>query len=273
MKTATDYNRLAIGVFDSGLGGLSVVKELRKVLPHEDIIYFGDTARLPYGSKSPETIRKFSKENTKFLLDRGVKAIIVACHSASSVALPELEREFSLPIIGVLYPAASAAVKKTRNRKIGVIGTTLTIEAGTYEKIIKSLDPKIEIIAKPAPLLVPLVEEGWVKSPITLQVLKIYLEPLLKEKIDTLLLGCTHYPLLKPAIRKIIKEQVNLVDASLETAVSTQKLLSEQNLLNPQKSQGKLKFYFSDLSPQLYLVAQRFLGFELKEVNRASLSE
>ncbi|MCS7257895.1 MAG: glutamate racemase, partial [candidate division WOR-3 bacterium] len=156
MNPVTDFRQLAIGVFDSGLGGLSVVKELRKVLPHEDIIYFGDTARLPYGSKSPDTIRKFSKENTRFLLDRGVKIVVVACHSASSVALSDLEREFSLPIIGVLYPAASSAVKKTRNKKIGVIGTHLTIETGTYEKIIKSLDAQVEIIAKPAPLLVPL---------------------------------------------------------------------------------------------------------------------
>jgi glutamate racemase len=264
---------LAIGVFDSGLGGLTVVRELKKILPYEDIIYLGDTARLPYGSKSPETIRRFSKENALFLARRGVKIIVVACHSASSVALGELEASFSLPIVGVLKPACLAAINLTKNGRIGIIGTYATIEAGTYERILKALNPNIEIIARPTPLLVPLVEEGIFSGPVTLMILKDYLQPLLREKIDTLLLGCTHYPLLIPAIRRVLKNKITLVDASQKTSIAIKEILKEKNLLNPQKNNGKITFYFTDLSPNLYLIARRFLNFEPKEVFRASLRE
>lgn len=264
---------MPLGVFDSGIGGLTVVKSLRKMLPNEYIIYFGDTARVPYGSKSSETIRQFAFQDARFLIARNVKMIIVACHSVSSVCLDDLKKEFDLPIIGVLEPGAKAAVQATRNGRIGVIGTQATIFSGAYEKTIKKLSKEIEIIAKPTPLFVPLVEEGFITSPITYQVAKFYLTPLLNERIDTLLLGCTHYPLLKNMISRLFKNKIKIVDASLETAKETKQVLSTMNLLNNRKNKASSRFYFSDLTPNFTDIGRRFLGFNLSEVFRASLSE
>src|SRR5437773_8856019 len=188
-----------IGVFDSGIGGLTVVKALRDLLPNEKSFYLGDTARVPYGGKSANTVERYSLEMTNVLVDEDVKAIVIACNSASAVALPKLEKALSVPVVGVIKPGAQAAVAATRNRHIGVIGTRATIKSGAYERAIHALDPKIDIAARPCPLLVPLIEEGWLKDEVTDRVIARYLEPLVRQGIDTLVLGCTHYPLLADA--------------------------------------------------------------------------
>lgn len=266
-------NSKPIGVFDSGIGGLTVVKALRKIMPLEDIIYFGDTARVPYGSKSPQTITQFAFQDAHFLITRQVKLIIVACHSVSSVCLEDLRKKFNLPIIGVIEPGVKAAVRTTKNNRVGVIGTHATILSGAYERIIKKLNSRIEIVAKPTPLFVPLVEEGWISHPITYQIAKIYLAPMMTEDIDTLLLGCTHYPLLKNTIKKASGNKIKIVDASLETALETRRVLENYNLTNQKKKPALLRFYLSDLTPHFPEIGQRFLGTELGEVFRASLSE
>lgn len=262
-----------IGVFDSGIGGLTVVKALRKILPYEEIVYFGDTARVPYGSKSPETITKFALQDAKFLLNRGVKMIIVACHSASSVSLDELKRHFTLPIIGVIEPGAKAAVKTTRNKRIGVIGTQATILSGAYERAIRKLCQEVEVVAKPTPLFVALAEEGWCANKIAFEIAKLYLTPLAQEQIDTLLLGCTHYPLLKKAIRKAFLHKIRIVDAGLETAIEAKKLLENLGLKNRGRKKCQVRFYLSDLTPNFSEIGRRFLGSNLGEVIRTSLPE
>ncbi|MBS4015022.1 MAG: glutamate racemase [Candidatus Latescibacteria bacterium] len=266
-------NKQPIGVFDSGIGGLTVVKALKKVLPYEDIVYFGDTARLPYGSKSSPTIIRFALQDAKFLVNRQVKMIIVACHSVSSVALPDLKKHFRLPIIGVIEPGAKAAVQASKNNCIGIIGTQATILAGAYERAIKNLNRQVEIVARSTPLFVPLAEQGWTTGPIALQIAKTYLTPMIGEKIDTLLLGCTHYPLLKNTIAKVFKQKVRIVDAALETALETKIILQAKKLLNPQKLAGTMKFYLSDLTPNFSSIGRQFLGADLTEVFRASISE
>ncbi|MCX8014501.1 MAG: glutamate racemase [candidate division WOR-3 bacterium] len=272
-KSRLKINARPIGVFDSGVGGLTVVKALRKILPNEDIIYFGDTARVPYGTKSTPVITQFAFQDTKFLINRKVKLIVVACHTVSSVCLPELKKSFKIPIIGVIEPGAKAVVKATRNKRVGIIGTQATILAGAYERAIKALDPQIEIIAKPTPLFVPLVEEGWLSSPITLQVAKTYLSVMIDEDIDTILLGCTHYPLLKNVLRKLFAKKIKIIDASLETAIETKNTLAHLGLLTDNKNKGILKVYLSDLSSNFLEIGERFLNINLGNVFRASLSE
>jgi glutamate racemase len=272
MKNATNSKK-PIGVFDSGIGGLTVVKALRKILPNEDIVYFGDTARVPYGSKSSETIIRFAIQDADFLAARHVKMIIVACHSASSVGLDDLKKRYDLPIIGVIEPGAKAAVRTTKNHRIGVIGTQATILSGAYERAIKKLSREIEIVAKATPLFVPLAEEGWISSPITYEIARTYLAPMVAENIDTLLLGCTHYPLLKNTISKVFRNKVKIVDASLETALETKIVLEKNNLINRKKKPHALRFYLSDLTPNFSDIGRRFLGSNLTEVYRASLSE
>lgn len=272
MKSATNSKK-PIGVFDSGIGGLTVVKALRKILPNEDIIYFGDTARVPYGSKSSETITRFAFQDARFLVARQVKMIIVACHSVSSVSLEDLRKKFDLPIIGVIEPGAKACVRATKNNRVGVIGTQATILSGTYERILKKLNSKLEIVAKPTPLFVPLAEEGWTNNPITYLIAKTYLAPMITEKIDTLLLGCTHYPLLRRTISKVFSNKVKIVDASLETALEAKQVLEKYDLVNQNKKSALLRFYFSDLTPNFSEIGRRFLGTNLGEVFRASLSE
>ncbi len=274
MTNAQIRNRNApLGVFDSGIGGLTVVKALKKILPHEDIIYFGDTARVPYGNKSAATITQFAMQNTKFLIDRNVKMIIVACNSVSSVCLNDLMKQFDLPIIGVIEPGAKAAVRTTKNKRIGVIGTRATILSGAYERAIKKLSKEIEIVAKATPLFVPLAEEGWVNNPISYQVAKTYLATMIEEKTDTLLLGCTHYPLLKTIINKVFRNRVKIVDASLETALAAKEILNKSNLNNTSKKKPSSRFYLSDITPNFSDTSRRFLGSTLDEVFRASVSE
>ncbi len=261
-----------IGVFDSGIGGLTVVKSLRHFLPGEDIIYLGDTARLPYGTKSPEVIKGFALQDGNFLISRGVKLIVVACHTVSSVALEDLKKDFPVPVIGVTEPGAKASVQVSKNKKIGVIGTIATIRSGKYEEFILRNNSEVEIIARATPLLVPLVEEGWIVHEITKEILRIYLNPLREDNIDTLLLGCTHYPVLKKVIQEVIGEEVNLVDPGRETAQEVKKLLQSQSSLS-NREVGRLKIYLTDLSPNFEEIAKRFLGLPIEHVIRATLSQ
>jgi glutamate racemase len=271
MKRLAVRNR-PIGVFDSGLGGLTVVKALKKVLPDEEIVYLGDTARLPYGTKSAEAIQRFAIQDIEFLIGRNVKLVIVACHSACSVALDELLKRYRLPILGVIDPGARAAVEATRNNRVGVIGTSLTIGSGSYERAIRRYRRDVEIVAKSTPLFVPLAEEGWLNNDVAYQVAETYLKPFKAERIDTLLLGCTHYPLLKRVIARTLGRKIRLVDSSEETALSARALLEKLALLRARGRPGH-RFYLSDLSPNFREICGRFLGEPVSDVIRASIPE
>ncbi len=251
-----------IGVFDSGIGGLTVVREIRRVLKNIDIIYFGDTARLPYGNKSKSMIIQASRRIVEFLMDKGAGLIVIACHSASSNALPVLEKEFKIPIIGVIKPSVEDAIAVTKNRKVGVIGTVATIESKSYFNELKKR--KIEVYQKSCPLFVPLVEEGLTDGFITEEIAKRYLNPLKKKGIDTLILGCTHYPLLKDVISKIMKN-VYLIDPAKSVAEEVKKMIDD-------KGNRKLKVYLSDKPRRLKEIAKRFLGFEIKKIEIIDLT-
>jgi len=271
MQRTLPRNR-PIGVFDSGLGGLTVVKALKRVLPYEDIVYLGDTARLPYGTKSAEAIQRFALQDTEFLLGRNVKLVIVACHSASSVALDELQKRHKLPILGVIDPGARAAVETTRNNRIGVIGTGLTIGSGSYERAIRRYRRDVEIVARSTPLFVPLAEEGWLNNDVAYRAALAYLKPLRAERIDTLLLGCTHYPLLKRVIARALGHRIRLVDSAEETALSARALLADKSLLR-RKARPRYRFYLSDLSPSFREICSRFLGEPVNDVIRATIPD
>ncbi|OYD15833.1 glutamate racemase [candidate division WOR-3 bacterium JGI_Cruoil_03_51_56] len=259
-----------IGVFDSGIGGLTVVRALHTRLPNESIIYFGDTARVPYGTKSAETIVRFAMQDADFLRNRGVKLIVVACHSASSVALPEIVRHFDIPVLGVIEPGARALVAATQNNRVAVIGTRATISSAAYEKAIKALRPDIEILAKPTPLFVPLAEEGWLDGDIAEMVTRRYLSGFIHEGIDALLLGCTHFPLLVPVVNRVLGPSIHLVDSSEETAARAAELLQTRGLLNMQ-GPARHRYYLSDLTPHFETVGARFLGAPIGEVIRVSI--
>ncbi len=261
-----------IGIFDSGFGGLTAVKEVIRALPEERIVYFGDTARVPYGPKSRETVIRFSIENILFLLKYKVKLIIIACNTASSVALSIVEKDFKVPIIGVISPGVCEAARVTKNKKIGVIGTRTTINSGTYEKMIKQKSPEARVYSAECPLFVPLVEVGWLNTQITKQVARLYLLPLKRKKIDTIVLGCTHYPLLKPVIKETLGRGVTLVDSARQVARQAKEILIRQKLLAPKKNRSKrnLQFYVSDEPDNFAKLGKRFLGFALKNVRKVS---
>lgn len=261
-----------IGIFDSGMGGLTVVKEVIRALPYERIVYFGDTARVPYGPKSRETVIRFSIENILFLLKYKVKLIIIACNTASSVALSIVEENFKVPIIGVIAPGVQEAVRVTKNKKIGVIGTRTTINSRTYDKMIKQKIPQAKVYSAECPLFVPLVEVGWLDTPVTKQVARLYLLPLKNKKIDTIVLGCTHYPLLKSVIQETLGYGVTLVDSARQVARQAKEILSQQKLLAPKKNSRKssLQFYVSDEPDNFAKLGKRFLGFSLNDVRKVS---
>jgi glutamate racemase len=269
MKTPAS---LPIGIFDSGIGGLTVVREVRLALPHEDIIYLGDTARVPYGTKSPETVTRFACEDAQFLIGKQVKAIVVACNTASAWGLPALQARFRLPVFGVIQPGARVALEKTRTQRIGVIATAATIRSRAYQIAIADRAEKARVFARACPLLVPLVEEGWLEHKVTQAVLKEYLLPLLREKIDTLILGCTHYPLLKSAIRNIVGKQVALVDSAECCARFVAEHLAQAKLLNPQRERkGHIHPYVTDTAEQFEKMADRFLGFPVEQAWKVEL--
>jgi len=258
-----------IGVFDSGVGGLTVAKELFRQLPCEDIVYFGDTARVPYGIKSKETVIRFSIENILFLLKHDVKLICVACNTVSSVALPVLKNHFKVPVVGVITPGAREAVYATQNKRIGVIGTRGTIKSRTYEFEIKQLDPTVKVIAVACPLFVPFVEEGWLSGPVVLDVARTYLRPLKEARVDTVILGCTHYPILKPVIKKVLGKGVILIDSAKQVAIEVKKILAAEGLLKRGR-RGKHKFYASDNPEWFSSLAERFLGEPVRNVKKVN---
>ena len=260
-----------IGVFDSGIGGLTVVRELRRQLPAEDILYFGDTARVPYGPKSPETVQRYSREIVSFLLTRGVKAIVVACNTATAHALPLLQAELSVPAIGVVSPGARAAVRAAGPGGIGVIGTTGTVRSGAYERAIAALAPHANVSARACPLFVPFVEEGWTDHPATRLVAEEYLAPFRAEGVGTLVLGCTHYPLLKPLIADVLGSDVALIDSAHETAAETATVLRAAQLSAPVDRRGTAHFVVSDAAEQFARTARHFLGAPLHDVETYTL--
>jgi glutamate racemase len=260
----------AIGVFDSGIGGLTVLKELIARLPGESFIYFGDTARVPYGTKSAETVLKFSRENVTFLLDQAVKFIVVACNTASAEAVPRLQREFRIPIVGVIEPGVRAAVAASKSTRIGVIGTAGTIRSGAYQRGIEHLAGDAKVTAKACPLFVPLVEEGWVDTPVTQMVAETYLGEFRERDIDVLVLGCTHYPLLHGVIGSVLGDSVTLVDSAVETTREVKKALESENL-RKDDGDGRFTVYLSDIAPDFKRVGERILGREIPRIRLRSV--
>ena len=261
---------MSIGVFDSGIGGLTVLKEIRKVLPNEKIFYFGDTARVPYGEKTKELITRYSKEIVEFLLDKEVSAIVVACNTATALALEELRKTFKIPIIGVIKAGAKTAINMTKSGNIGVIGTKATVNSKRYEEEIKKLSENIKVIAKACPLFVPAVEEGILDGKLVDQIIKTYLDDFEKE-IDTLILGCTHYPLLKSAIGKIYTN-LNIVDPARETALDLKEILEEKNLLkNDATKNREVKYYVTDGKDKFKEIGIMFLDENIEKVELVKL--
>lgn len=255
-----------IGVFDSGLGGLTVAAEVMRQLPAEGLIYFGDTARVPYGPKAPSTVRRYSREIASFLEREGVKAIVVACNTATAHALTALRAELHVPVIGVIEPGARAAVAATRSGNVGVIGTAGTIRSGAYERAIRELAPDARITVQPCPLFVPLVEEGWLDKDATRLVAEEYLEPLIDAGVDSVVLGCTHYPLLKPMLAAVLGNGVQLIDSAAETAAETRRILAERALEARSTHEPLRRFVASDDSSQFLRLGRRFLGRALDAV-------
>lgn len=272
-KAVNDESARPIGVFDSGIGGLTVVKELSKLLPDEKIIYFGDTARVPYGNKSSETIIHYSLQIAYFLLKKKIKMLVVACNSASSVSLNTLKRHFHIPVIGVIEPGAKAAIGASNSKNIGVIGTLGTISSNSYKKALLKINPKVKIFQQACSLFVPLAEDGWQNSKIAGKISDEYLKIFINKKIDTLILGCTHYPILKNVIRNSVGRSVRLIDSGVETANEVKKILEKRNLLNKHiNSENRHSLFFvSDFPHKFKEVSRQFLGHELKYVHKVKL--
>jgi glutamate racemase len=256
-----------IGIFDSGIGGLTVVKQLKKILPYEQLIYFGDTARIPYGTKSKKLIEQFALEDARFLMRHDVKLIVVACNTASSLAMDVLLSNLHIPVVGVVIPGAQTAAKITTNKHVGVIGTSATINSQAYHAALIKNDDSIQVSAKACPLLVPLVEEGWLDGEVTVLALEKYLNDMIGSQIDTLILGCTHYPLLEPTIQKVVGTNVNLIDSGKETALTVKRVLQEQGLLADVKK-NQDTYFVSDIPEKFLEIGSAFLGEPLENVER-----
>jgi len=259
-----------IGVFDSGIGGLTVVRSLIRELPHENIVYFGDTARVPYGPKSPQVVREYALQDTEVLLKHDVKIIVVACNTVSAVALDVVQKIARIPVVGVIIPGAEAAMQTTKKKRVGIVGTLGTIRSNAYTNAMRQIDSSVLTFGQACPLFVPLAEEGWIDHKATELIAKEYLFPLTLEKIDTLVLGCTHYPLLKDVISKVLHNNVALVDSGEATAHAVKRLLTDTGLLNTSKLKPNLQFYVSDIPHKFTEVGERFLGQKLGKVNRVS---
>lgn len=257
----------AIGIFDSGIGGLTVLQQIARLLPHETLVYLGDTARSPYGTKSPDVVRVYSCENTDFLLERGLKMLVVACNTASAIALDVLRERYEIPVIGVIDPGARAAVRRSKNGHIGVIGTEATISSGTYTQALRGLDPEVEVYSRACPMFVPLVEEGWVDNEVARGVVARYLRSLKQSAIDTLVLGCTHYPLLKKCIAEFLGTYVGLVDSAEETAKVVKATLLSYGLMR-RKGTGGASFFVTDVPDRFVKVGARFLGEQIESAVR-----
>ena len=259
-----------VGIFDSGIGGLTVAHAVMQQLPRESVTYFGDTARVPYGPKSPETVRRYSVEIASFLVEQQVKTLVVACNTATAHALPELRERLTIPVIGVIEPGARAAVRATRNGHVGVIGTAGTIKSGAYERALHALEPSLRITVRACPLFVPIVEEGWIDHEATRLIAREYLAPLLQQEVDTLVLGCTHYPLLKHVIADVLGPDVALIDSAEQTAAEARRVLEGKRLLAnggaPQR-----RYVASDAPDQFLRMAERFLGAPIDGVETHTL--
>jgi glutamate racemase len=264
-------NTAPLGVFDSGIGGLTVAHAIFERLPDESVVYFGDTARVPYGPKSPETVRRYSGEILQYLLGRGVKMVVVACNTSTAHALDDLRHRAPVPVIGVIEPGATAAVAATRSGRIGVIGTAGTIASGAYERAIKALRPDATVISQACPLFVPLIEEGWFDHPATELVAREYLEPLLAADGDVLVLGCTHYPLVKPLLSRVLGPTVRLIDSAEETAAEVVRRLAAGGLAAADPQRVTHEFVVSDDEPHFRSVGARFLGEKLQSVEVVAL--
>ena len=270
-------NNAPVGIFDSGVGGLTVAREIMRQLPDERIVYFGDTARVPYGSKSKENILKYSRQIVNFLISKGVKGIVFACNTASALALDEIKNEIDIPIIGVVKPGARTAVRSTKNKRIGVIATDATIKSELYTEYIHELDESITVIGQACPLFVPLVEEGMLHDEVTDEMAKRYLSSLKTENIDTLILGCTHYPLLRSTVGRIMGEKVMLINPAYETAMRLKELLSDKELafeceLNLDENE-KYEFYVSDAGGKFRAFANSILPFDIDIINQVEIEE
>lgn len=257
----------AIGVFDSGVGGLTVVREIMRQLPNENVVYFGDTARVPYGSKSKQTVLKYSRQIIRFLMTKDVKAIVVACNTASALALPELQNEISIPIIGVVRPGAKMAVSLTETKNIGIIGTEATVKSGIYSRYIRELAKDVTVVSKACPLFVPLVEEGLLEDRITDDMAERYLSELKAYNVDSLVLGCTHYPLITNAIKRYMGPEVRLVNPAYETAKELKYMLAEEGMLNPDNPAASYEYYASDGADKFITFADRVLPMHVEKAN------
>ena len=264
-----------VGVFDSGVGGLTVAREIMRNLPSEKIVYFGDTARVPYGSKSKETVIRYSRQIIRFLQEQQVKAIVVACNTASAFALDTVRDEFDIPIIGVIESGAKVAAARTRNKRVGIIGTVGTVGSGIHAQYLKKLDPEITVFGKACPLFVPIVEEGWLHDPVTVEVASRYLKELQDKDVDTLILGCTHYPLIRSTIRQVMGEEVCLVNPAYETALELGKLLEEQGLSSTGTEQKEFpyRFYVSDLADEFKEFANSILPYDVEMTKKIDIEK
>ncbi len=261
-----------IGIFDSGVGGLTVLKEIKRLLPQEDLVYLGDTARVPYGTRSPKTVMRYSERNTEFLIKKGIKLLVVACNTSSAVSLELLRFKNTIPVIGVIEPGAKKAVELTKNGIIGVIGTEATIRSQAYQEAIKRLaqGKRVQVMGQACPLFVPLVEEGWIDDPITKEVARRYLNPLIEKGIDVLVLGCTHYPLLEKVIREVVGWGVSLINSAKETAEEVKRVL-ESLSLRREKGTGRTTFYVTDNPEKFRYLGELFLGERPEEVEEIDL--
>lgn len=260
-----------IGVFDSGIGGLTVVRALLTRLPHERIVYVGDTARVPYGPKSPDTVRRYAHEIAQWLVDQGVKAIVVACNTATAHALADLQRTMPVPVIGVVEPGARAAVRAAHGKPVGVIGTVGTIDSGAYDRAIHAIAPDLPVLSRACPLFVPLVEEGWLDHRVTRDVAQEYLSPLLADGVSALVLGCTHYPLLAPLLAELAGPNVALIDSADETAIATADVLTTLHIAAPERvTPPRHRFVASDAPDRFLALGQRFLGGTLDHVEHVT---
>lgn len=271
-----DVKRTApIGVFDSGVGGLTVAREIMRHLPNENIVYFGDTARVPYGSKSKDNIIRYSRQIINFLKTKNVKAIVIACNTASALALEVVREEFDIPIIGVVEPGARAALEATKSKKIGVIGTEATIRSAMYEKIIKGFDEEAIVVGKACPLFVPLVEEGFAKHKVTEEIIDYYLASFIGTDIDSLILGCTHYPLLRSRIKEYVGEQIALVNPAYETAMDLRQVLKDCDMENTEMNgeHATYSFYVSDAADKFKQFANSILPYDIETTKQINIEE
>ena len=261
-----------IGIFDSGVGGLTVAREIMRQLPGEKLVYFGDTARVPYGNKSQENIIRYSKQILHFLETKEVKMIVIACNTASALALEEVREASSVPVIGVVIPGAKAAVAATHNNHIGVVGTEATIRSGMYEKVISQMKPEVTVSAMPCQLFVPIVEEGFSKHPIADQVIDYYLRPMKEFGVDSMILGCTHYPLLRTKIRDYMGDGIQIVNPAYETAMETKRILEEKELCNDEAA-PTYEFYVSDAAKKFTQLANSILPYDVEKTRQISIEE